>query len=113
MDNSGSLNAQVIHQLTSRLRSKVAFQVNFGGPPPKKKWGTPLKMGTPPPKSGGSSGKGGALKMEGRVKIGGACQKMGDPLKYGGPPQKWGTPPKNGGTPQKKGDPSPQEWGEP
>ncbi|XP_059690635.1 mitochondrial import receptor subunit TOM40 homolog, partial [Gavia stellata] len=26
MDNSGSLNAQVIHQLTARLRSKVAFQ---------------------------------------------------------------------------------------
>uniref|UniRef100_A0A672U7X5 Translocase of outer mitochondrial membrane 40 n=1 Tax=Strigops habroptila TaxID=2489341 RepID=A0A672U7X5_STRHB len=26
MDNSGSLNAQVIHQLTSRIRSKVAFQ---------------------------------------------------------------------------------------
>ncbi|KFP43808.1 Mitochondrial import receptor subunit TOM40, partial [Chlamydotis macqueenii] len=26
MDNSGSLNAQVIHQLTTRLRSKVAFQ---------------------------------------------------------------------------------------
>ncbi|XP_064425616.1 mitochondrial import receptor subunit TOM40 homolog [Latimeria chalumnae] len=26
MDNSGSLNAQVIHQLASRLRSKVAFQ---------------------------------------------------------------------------------------
>ncbi|KAK2541640.1 hypothetical protein Q9233_000689 [Columba guinea] len=27
MDNSGSLNAQIIHQLTARLRSKVAFQV--------------------------------------------------------------------------------------
>ncbi|MBN3313759.1 TOM40 protein, partial [Atractosteus spatula] len=26
MDNSGSLNAQVIHQLTSRVRSKLAFQ---------------------------------------------------------------------------------------
>ncbi|XP_036393834.1 mitochondrial import receptor subunit TOM40 homolog [Megalops cyprinoides] len=26
MDNNGSLNAQVIHQLTSRVRSKVAFQ---------------------------------------------------------------------------------------
>ncbi|KAK2528063.1 hypothetical protein Q9966_010019 [Columba livia] len=26
MDNSGSLNAQIIHQLTARLRSKVAFQ---------------------------------------------------------------------------------------
>ncbi|XP_064900106.1 mitochondrial import receptor subunit TOM40 homolog isoform X1 [Columba livia] len=26
MDNSGSLNAQIIHQLTTRLRSKVAFQ---------------------------------------------------------------------------------------
>ncbi|XP_017695337.1 PREDICTED: uncharacterized protein LOC108510163 [Lepidothrix coronata] len=26
MDNSGSLNAQVIHQVTGRLRSKVAFQ---------------------------------------------------------------------------------------
>uniref|UniRef100_A0A667ZDE9 Translocase of outer mitochondrial membrane 40 homolog, like n=1 Tax=Myripristis murdjan TaxID=586833 RepID=A0A667ZDE9_9TELE len=26
MDNSGSLNAQVIHQLTDRIRSKVAFQ---------------------------------------------------------------------------------------
>lgn len=27
MDNTGSLNAQIIHQLTSRLRSKVAMQV--------------------------------------------------------------------------------------
>lgn len=27
MDNSGSLNAQVIHQITHRIRSKVAFQV--------------------------------------------------------------------------------------
>lgn len=27
MDNSGSLNAQIIHQITSRIRSKVAFQV--------------------------------------------------------------------------------------
>ncbi|XP_036411538.1 mitochondrial import receptor subunit TOM40 homolog [Megalops cyprinoides] len=26
MDNSGSLNAQVIHQLTERVRSKIAFQ---------------------------------------------------------------------------------------
>uniref|UniRef100_A0A8C3HMB1 Translocase of outer mitochondrial membrane 40 n=1 Tax=Chrysemys picta bellii TaxID=8478 RepID=A0A8C3HMB1_CHRPI len=26
MDNSGSLNAQIIHQLSTRLRSKVAFQ---------------------------------------------------------------------------------------
>ncbi|NWY22890.1 TOM40 protein, partial [Aphelocoma coerulescens] len=26
MDNSGSLNAQVVHQLSARLRSKVAFQ---------------------------------------------------------------------------------------
>lgn len=26
MDNSGSLNAQIIHQITSRIRSKVAFQ---------------------------------------------------------------------------------------
>ncbi|KAM4630507.1 mitochondrial import receptor subunit TOM40B [Polymixia lowei] len=26
MDNSGSLNAQVIHQLTNRIRSKLAFQ---------------------------------------------------------------------------------------
>lgn len=27
MDNSGSLNAQIIHQITNRIRSKVAFQV--------------------------------------------------------------------------------------
>lgn len=27
MDNTGSLNAQVIHQLTDRVRSKVAMQV--------------------------------------------------------------------------------------
>lgn len=27
MDNTGSLNAQVIHQLADRLRSKVAMQV--------------------------------------------------------------------------------------
>ncbi|XP_030597643.1 mitochondrial import receptor subunit TOM40B isoform X1 [Archocentrus centrarchus] len=26
MDNSGSLNAQIIHQITNRIRSKVAFQ---------------------------------------------------------------------------------------
>ncbi|NXY22625.1 TOM40 protein, partial [Atrichornis clamosus] len=26
MDNSGSLNAQVVHQVTGRIRSKVAFQ---------------------------------------------------------------------------------------
>ncbi|XP_014118537.1 PREDICTED: mitochondrial import receptor subunit TOM40 homolog, partial [Pseudopodoces humilis] len=26
MDNSGSLNAQVVHQVSSRIRSKVAFQ---------------------------------------------------------------------------------------
>ncbi|XP_042337080.1 mitochondrial import receptor subunit TOM40 homolog, partial [Plectropomus leopardus] len=26
MDNSGSLNAQVIHQISSRIRSKLAFQ---------------------------------------------------------------------------------------
>ncbi|MEQ2278294.1 Mitochondrial import receptor subunit TOM40 [Xenotaenia resolanae] len=26
MDNSGSLNAQIIHQISSRIRSKVAFQ---------------------------------------------------------------------------------------
>lgn len=29
MDNSGSLNAQVIHQITNRVRSKVAFQVEY------------------------------------------------------------------------------------
>lgn len=29
IDNSGSLNAQVIHQVTDRVRSKVAFQVDF------------------------------------------------------------------------------------
>lgn len=29
MDNSGSLNAQIIHQLTSQVRSKVAFQVQI------------------------------------------------------------------------------------
>lgn len=27
MDNTGSLNAQVIHQLTSAVRSKIAIQV--------------------------------------------------------------------------------------
>ncbi len=27
MDNNGSLNAQIIHQITNRIRSKVAFQV--------------------------------------------------------------------------------------
>lgn len=27
MDNSGSLNAQIIHQISSRIRSKFAFQV--------------------------------------------------------------------------------------
>lgn len=27
MDSSGSLNAQVIHQITNGIRSKVAFQV--------------------------------------------------------------------------------------
>ncbi|KAG7233631.1 hypothetical protein INR49_006769 [Caranx melampygus] len=27
MDNSGSLNAQIIHQVSSRIRSKLAFQV--------------------------------------------------------------------------------------
>lgn len=27
MDNTGSLNAQVIHQLTNRVRSKIAIQV--------------------------------------------------------------------------------------
>lgn len=27
MDNTGSLNAQVIHQLTKALRSKIAIQV--------------------------------------------------------------------------------------
>ncbi|MEQ2171630.1 Mitochondrial import receptor subunit TOM40, partial [Goodea atripinnis] len=35
MDNSGSLNAQIIHQISSRIRSKVAFQqqkfVNWQG----------------------------------------------------------------------------------
>jgi len=29
MDNSGSLNAQIIHQVTDRVRSKLAFQVKF------------------------------------------------------------------------------------
>lgn len=28
IDNSGSLNAQVIHQITNKIRSKLAFQVN-------------------------------------------------------------------------------------
>ena len=28
MDNSGSLNAQIIHQISSGVRSKLAFQVN-------------------------------------------------------------------------------------
>lgn len=28
MDNSGSLNAQIIHQITNRIRSKVAFQAS-------------------------------------------------------------------------------------
>lgn len=27
MDNTGSLNAQVIHQLTAAVRSKIAIQV--------------------------------------------------------------------------------------
>lgn len=27
MDNTGSLNAQIIHQLTNRVRSKIAMQV--------------------------------------------------------------------------------------
>lgn len=27
MDNTGSLNAQIIHQLTSAVRSKIAIQV--------------------------------------------------------------------------------------
>lgn len=27
MDNSGSLNAQIIHQISGRIRSKLAFQV--------------------------------------------------------------------------------------
>lgn len=29
MDNSGSLNAQVIHQVSNRVRSKLAFQVQL------------------------------------------------------------------------------------
>lgn len=29
MDNSGSLNAQIIHQISSGVRSKLAFQVNI------------------------------------------------------------------------------------
>lgn len=28
MDNTGSLNAQIIHQLTSAVRSKIAIQVS-------------------------------------------------------------------------------------
>lgn len=28
MDNTGSLNAQIIHQLTSTIRSKIAIQVD-------------------------------------------------------------------------------------
>lgn len=32
MDNSGSLNAQLIHQITPRIRSKVAFQVELSSP---------------------------------------------------------------------------------
>lgn len=31
MDNSGSLNAQVIHQISNRVRSKLAFQVQIFG----------------------------------------------------------------------------------
>ena len=29
IDNSGSLNAQVIHQVSEKLRSKLAFQVTL------------------------------------------------------------------------------------
>lgn len=36
MDNTGSLNAQVIHQLTSTVRSKIAIQVCHC-----EEWGTP------------------------------------------------------------------------
>ena len=32
MDNTGSLNAQVIHQLTSAVRSKIAIQVRHWRP---------------------------------------------------------------------------------
>nr|XP_021408578.2 mitochondrial import receptor subunit TOM40 homolog [Lonchura striata domestica] len=31
MDNSGSLNAQVVHQVSARIRSKIAFQVRNSG----------------------------------------------------------------------------------
>lgn len=29
IDNTGSLNAQIIHQISSRIRSKVVFQVKL------------------------------------------------------------------------------------
>ncbi|XP_015272408.1 PREDICTED: mitochondrial import receptor subunit TOM40 homolog [Gekko japonicus] len=32
MDNSGSLNAQIIHQVTNKVRSKVAFQGKYTAP---------------------------------------------------------------------------------
>jgi len=35
MDNSGSLNAQIIHQVSSHVRSKLAFQVRYHGDGPR------------------------------------------------------------------------------
>lgn len=39
MDNSGSLNAQVLHLVAERIRTKAVFQVGLGGRGPRGRAG--------------------------------------------------------------------------